>query len=163
MALGSTNPDKRQALEAVVANLSLPWRITALDVDSGVAALPHDERQTWRGALQRAQAAQAAGPYAFGVGVESGFVRRLHHWSVLTACVACDAAGRLSYASGGEMPLPPGLTPVEAIRLAGGRPLIDWATRGAWSRRRACEAAIAMALARWLQPQRDGATLPGGG
>ena len=67
VAVGSTNPVKRRAVEHVV-----DARVTVVDVDSGVPEQPRGNAETVEGAERRAERALDAAGASVGVGIEGG-------------------------------------------------------------------------------------------
>ena len=73
VAVGSTNPAKVKAVEAVVARSFPDARVRPVAVASGVSEQPLSADETERGARTRALSALAAVPEArFGIGLEGG-------------------------------------------------------------------------------------------
>lgn len=72
IAIGSTNPVKKQASEAVLSKQYPGATFTAVAVASGVSDQPVGDIETRRGAHQRAQAALDATQADMGVGLEGG-------------------------------------------------------------------------------------------
>lgn len=71
VAVGSTNPVKREATAAAFETLP-GVSITTEAVDSGVSDQPFGHEETLEGAENRAERALAAGSYDLGVGIEGG-------------------------------------------------------------------------------------------
>lgn len=110
VALGSTNPVKRRALESALTRLfgSKAPVVTCLEVASGVPAQPWGDEQTRRGATNRAVAALegADGANAVGIGLEGGVaLDGSTLWSFSWA-VAVTRAGRRGAARGASFALP---------------------------------------------------------
>ncbi|HET7037936.1 MAG TPA: inosine/xanthosine triphosphatase [Thermomicrobiaceae bacterium] len=125
LALGSTNPAKRAAVERVAAALFPACQLATVDVPSGVPAQPWSDEETARGALARAEAARAALDADYGVGIESGVAEgpggRLY---AVSWAAAVDRAGRTGLGASERFALPPEL----AVRLRAGAelgPLLD--------------------------------------
>ena len=70
VAVGSTNPVKRRAVERALSGRDASVRAVA--VESGVAEQPRGRRETIRGADNRAQRALAETGVDFGIGIEGG-------------------------------------------------------------------------------------------
>lgn len=118
VAVGSTNPVKVRAVEAVlervVASELLPglkaFLVRGLNVPSGVSEQPIGEEETRRGALSRAEAVLEAWPLAaWGVGIEGGVVRQENGLHTCAWCVLLDRSGNTSAGGGLYMPLPPAI------------------------------------------------------
>ncbi len=167
VAVGSTNPVKLAAVQAVIGQLWPAALIEALTVDSGVPNQPLSDEQMVAGAQARAMAARAALDADLGVGLEGGV--HCSPWGLLlTGWVAVvDRSGRQGLGSGGRLPLPTVLA--EAVlageelgpamdRLAGlhetrrGPGAVGILTRGLVRRDEAFRVAMAYAMARFLHP-----------
>ncbi len=106
ICVGSTNPVKVQAAQAVLAPLYpvAAWRW--LDVASGVRAQPWGAEETRAGAVQRARAALAGSDAELGIGFEGG-VEETEYGLLLTNWAAVvDRAGLLGLGCGGGVLLP---------------------------------------------------------
>ncbi|MCD6286890.1 MAG: DUF84 family protein [Anaerolineae bacterium] len=76
-AIGSTNPVKLAAGKAVIRRLyGGHIDIVTVSVASGVPFQPWGDRETRRGAINRARAAQAATSATWGLGLEGGPLSR---------------------------------------------------------------------------------------
>ena len=111
VAIGTTNPVKIRATQTVIHAYWPQADIIAVSVSSGVSDQPWGIEETIQGARQRAQAAIEATGADLGVGLEGGVEEipaggglYLSGWA---AVVTRD--GRISYGSGGRIPLPPRL------------------------------------------------------
>lgn len=167
VAVGSTNPVKLAAVQAVIDELWPAARVEALAVDPGVPNQPLSDEQMVTGALARAAAARSALDADLGVGLEGG-VHRSPWGLLLTGWVAVvDRSGRQGLGSGGRLPLPAVLA--EAVlageelgpamdRLAGehdtrrGPGAVGILTRGLVRRDEAFRVAMAYAMAQFLHP-----------
>ncbi len=167
VAVGSTNPVKAAAVQAVIGELWPAARVEALAVDPGVPNQPLSDEQMVAGALARAAAARSALDADLGVGLEGG-VHRSPWGLLLTGWVAVvDRSGRQGLGSGGRLPLPAVLA--EAVlageelgpamdRLAGqhdtrrGPGAVGILTRGLVRRDEAFRVAMAYAIAQFLHP-----------
>ena len=125
LALGSTNPVKRAAVERVAADLFPGWQLATAEVPSGVPAQPRGDEETARGARARAAAAQAALDADYGVGIESGVAEgpggRLY---AVSWAAAVDRVGKVGLGASERFALPAEL----AERLRAGAelgPLLD--------------------------------------
>jgi inosine/xanthosine triphosphatase len=168
VAVGSTNPVKLAAAQAVLARVAPQARVVGVAVPSGVPDQPWGDEETIRGATARARGALAAGNAELGVGFEGGVVAepdgsvRSCAWAVVvTADGVVGVGGSLA------MPLPPAV----ARRLRGGEELghaidalvgttgtkhgggaVGVLTAGLVDRQRAYEVILSYALARFLAP-----------
>jgi inosine/xanthosine triphosphatase len=107
IAVGSTNPVKGRAAEAVLAPLYPAAIFVRLEVASGVRAQPWGDHETRTGAIQRARLALSQTDAILGIGFEGGVVRTeqglmLSNW---VAVAAPD--GRVGVGCGGGALLPP--------------------------------------------------------
>jgi inosine/xanthosine triphosphatase len=168
IAVGSGNPVKISAVEAIIARVWPMADVESIPVASGVNPMPMDDDECISGAMARALASRAAVDADLGVGLEGGV-----HWAgqrlFLTGWVAVvDRNGRNSFASASRLPLP---EPIAAAVRAGRElgPLMDEVTgrqdtrlaegaigiltHGLMTRQASFEAAVAYALAPWLSPE----------
>lgn len=119
IAVGSTNPVKVEAVRVMVRRVWPEAEVVALDVPSGVRAMPMTDQETLAGARSRAQAARQAALADLGVGLEGGvnpepFGLALHGWAVVV-----DGNGREGIGGGARLPLPPAI----AQRVLAGKEL----------------------------------------
>ncbi len=167
-ALGSTNPAKLAAADAVLRRLAPDARLVATEVPSGVSAQPLGDEETLKGALGRAQNARRLAGADLGIGMEGGVAFTPHGAFVTSWCAVVDAAGRVGLGRGPAFSLPPGaaarvrageeLGPVvddlsgrrEAKAMAGA---IGFLTGGLVDRRQLWETALACALAPFIHPE----------
>ena len=106
IAVGSLNPVKRRAAEAVFSLLYPDVHFIAVTVESRVRDQPWGDAETRTGSLNRARAARLATDAEMGIGFEGGVVETeiglfTCNW---TAIVARD--GRVGVGSGGGELLP---------------------------------------------------------
>jgi len=171
VAVGSTNPVKIAAVQAVLIPLAPQLRVEGVAADSTVSAQPWGDEETIHGARARAIAARRALDAELGVGIEGGVVEtggvlRTCAWAAVTAHVGdADVVG-----VGGSlaMPLPPAVAAAvrggaelgEAIdrltRTVGtrrGRGAVAVRTGGLIDRQRAYEVILTYALAPLLTPE----------
>jgi len=107
VAVGSSNPAKVAAVRAAMAKLAPDATIAAHEVVSGVRAQPWGERETRRGAIERARAAIAATVDAdLGVGLEGGVIDDGGGLELVSWVAIVDRAGRVGLASGLRFMLP---------------------------------------------------------
>lgn len=170
VAVGSTNPVKIAAAQAVLTRIVPDVVVRGVEVASGVPDQPFGDEQTQAGARQRALAALGAVEEAtLGVGLEGGVVEMPN--GALRTCawaVVVDRHGREGVGGSLSMPLPDGVAArirageelghamdAEA-RTTGtktGRGAVGILTAGLVDRQRAYEPMVAYALAPWLAPE----------
>jgi inosine/xanthosine triphosphatase len=109
IAIGSTNPVKCQAVQAVLQPLFPDAMFVTLDVPSGVSAQPWGDVETRTGAYNRARAALTQAGADLGVGLEGGVQES--EFGLLTAawCVIVDSSGRVGVGGNSCVLLPPGV------------------------------------------------------
>jgi inosine/xanthosine triphosphatase len=166
LAIGSTNPAKTKAVQAVCARAFPGCTLVPVDVPSGVPAQPVGPEQTEAGARNRARAALAAVAGArMGVGLEGGVDLEGN----LINCVAVvDAGSRENLTWGVRFPLPPAavarvlrgeeLAPVmdalsgrsESKKALGAVGIL---TNGLFTRAEMWQGPLACALMPWLHPE----------
>ncbi len=117
IAIGSTNPVKCRAAEAVLTPLYDTAAFVACEVASGVRAQPWGDLETRTGAINRAQAALAAGNADLGVGFEGGVVENEIGLFTCSWTAVVDRAGHLGVGGNCGLQLP---EPVSAILRQGG-------------------------------------------
>ncbi len=107
IAIGSTNPVKCQAVQAVLQPLFPDATFVTLDVPSGVSAQPWGDEETRTGAYNRARAALKQASADMGVGLEGGVQES--EFGLLTAawCVIVDRTGRVGVGGNSCVLLPP--------------------------------------------------------
>ncbi len=107
LGVGTENPAKIRAVARLIEQLGLQAQIKSFAVDSGVSAMPMSDRETRRGAMNRAAAAlKAEGGSDYGIGMEGGVdtldgVMFLVNWGAV-----CDRRGRMKTAGGARIVLP---------------------------------------------------------
>ncbi|MHB8630649.1 MAG: DUF84 family protein [Candidatus Limnocylindria bacterium] len=172
-AVGSANPAKVAAVRAALAVLAPGCAVIAVDVQSGVGHQPFGDGATRAGALERARGALVATGADIAFGLEGGVLLRppdppeAEQVWLLSWVAALDSAGRVGYASGLRMLLPPSLAAglrageelgtlidrlfgVSGSKAASGA--IGLLTNGAVSRTDAFADLVAMSLAPWIHP-----------
>ncbi|MGQ0536268.1 MAG: inosine/xanthosine triphosphatase [Methanobacteriota archaeon] len=169
VAVGSANPVKVEAVDAVLRRQFPEVVVRGVDVSSGVAAQPRGAATT-KGAVTRAKRAAAKIRADWGVGIEAGLVPDPSTGGLLDVQVAAivDRAGRVTLGHGPGFLHPhevlarvrKGETVGEAIgRLAGVKDIgrsegaIGFLTRGTLDRTRLTESAVLMALVPRLRPE----------
>lgn len=166
--MGSTNPVKVAAAEAVFARAMPGAVVRAAAVASGVPDQPVGDEQTIAGARTRALAARAALDADFGTGIEGGVVE--HADGSMRTCawaVVVSRDGRLGTGGSLAMLLPPAVAAavregtelgVAMDRLTGahdtkrGVGAVGVLTAGLIDRRAAYEVLVTYALAPFLRP-----------
>lgn len=110
IAIGSTNPLKRRAAEAVLAPLYPDAATAAYAVESGVRAQPWGDEETRSGAIQRARSALALANREarteLGIGFEGGVVQTELGLMLTNWAAVIDSDGQLSVGCGGGALLP---------------------------------------------------------
>lgn len=125
VAVGSANPVKVAAVRHVIAQVWPEAEIVALEVDSGVGAMPASNEEGRRGAQQRAERALAATAATdLGVGLEGALDDTPWGMYITNWVAMVDGKGAVGLASGGRLPLPECMA---AELRAGGElgPIID--------------------------------------
>ncbi|HOO78289.1 MAG TPA: inosine/xanthosine triphosphatase [bacterium] len=106
VAVGSRNPLKIAAVEAVLAAFRPGLLVRGVAVSSGVAATPLSNPETIAGARQRARLAREATGDDWGIGLEGGMAVYDGRWFSGVWCVIRD--GRIETRGGGvHFELPP--------------------------------------------------------
>ena len=103
IAVGSLNPVKLQAVEAVASRLFGHVSVEAVEVSSGVRCNPLSDAETLEGAAVRAKASRQKSGADIGVGLEGGITRldgRLY------TCVWCAADTGTDMLTGGGVHIP---------------------------------------------------------
>lgn len=110
VVVASLNPVKAAAVRSAF-ELQFPGRalhIEALEVDSGVADQPMSDRETRRGARNRAREARSAAPEAdFWVGLEGGLETIDGSLMGFAWMAIAGPGGRISEARSPTLPMPP--------------------------------------------------------
>jgi inosine/xanthosine triphosphatase len=167
-AVGSTNPAKVEAVRRSLARLAPSCAIEAVDVASGVAAMPLSEADLRAGARARARGALERTGADIAFGLEGGAILDGDRAWLTGQVVALDRDGRMGEAAWGRMLLPPAAT----ARLRSGEELgdiiddlfarkeskrqtgaIGLLTDGAVTRTDAFADLVAMACAPFLHPE----------
>ena len=172
-AIGSTNPVKLAAAKAVIRRLyGGHIDIVTVSVASGVPAQPWGDKETRRGAINRARAAQAATSATWGLGLEGGLleIRKDGETEELYTsawCAVVDKNGTLGMAGGANMWLPPSVVASLHAGLELGAAIdhltgladtsnhdgaIGALTQGWLTRQQAFEQVLTLAFSRLLSP-----------
>ncbi len=106
VALGSTNPVKREATERAFRRAFGEVKVISVEVSSGVPPQPVGE-QAVIGALNRAYASLKLVPYAkFGVGIEGGLFTFSKNYYLTGFVAIVDRSGRISTGMSGWFECP---------------------------------------------------------
>ncbi len=168
IAVGSTNPVKGRAAEAVLTSLFPDATFVRLEVVSGVRLQPWGEHETRTGALQRAQQAVSQTGADLGIGFEGGVVRTEFGLMLTNWAAVVSATGKIGVGCGGGALLPPAvarmidegmeLGPAMDTLIGGhdtkrGEGAIGILTDGLVNRQAAFEYTLKLALAPFRSPQ----------
>jgi len=104
--VGSTNPVKVAAAQAVFERFAADLTVEGLSVESGVPVQPWGDAQTRQGALNRARVALNDGA-AYGVGFEGGLIETELGIMTCAWCAVVDPDGRIGMGGGVNILLPP--------------------------------------------------------
>jgi inosine/xanthosine triphosphatase len=172
--VGSTNPVKVAAVQAVIARIVPHGRVVGMAVPSGVPDQPFGDEETQSGARGRALAALAGSDALLAIGLEGGVVRLPGTAGApdrLQSCawaVAVDRDGREGVGGSLSMPLPQAVTQrvlageelgfamdavANTVGTKHGRGAVGILTAGLIDRQRAYEPLVTYALAPWLAPE----------
>ncbi|HIE23769.1 MAG TPA: inosine/xanthosine triphosphatase [Candidatus Korarchaeota archaeon] len=167
VALGSTNPVKREATERAFMRVFGEVKVIPVEVSSGVPPQPVGE-QVMTGAINRAYASLKLVPYAkFGVGIEGGLLFFSKNYYLAGFVAIVDRSGRISTGMSGWFECPKNFV----SSLLKGKELgdlvdeltgrkdtkkkegaIGFFTRGIVNRSDLYEHGILMALAKFISP-----------
>jgi inosine/xanthosine triphosphatase len=106
VAIGSTNPVKVAAAQEAVRHYWPGARCVALQVDTGVAAMPMSDEETVRGARNRAEAARELAGADLGIGLEGGGMETPWGLFLTNWVAAVGPDGKAGYGSSTRMRLP---------------------------------------------------------
>jgi inosine/xanthosine triphosphatase len=107
IAVGSTNPVKLAAVQAVLSKAFTDSRFVSLTAPSGVPEQPWGDEQTRLGAFNRARQAQAESGARYGVGLEGGLIETSAGLMTCAWCAMVDGGGKVGYGGGVHILLPP--------------------------------------------------------
>lgn len=165
IAVGTDNPIKYQAVRNVLRKVFPKAKFIALKVNTRMPRQPKGDRQTRRGASNRAHAARLATGADWGVGIEAGVIETEYGMMTCAWCAIEDRKGRRSIGGSTNMLLP---DRVAARIRAGGElgPAMDEfariknvkrkmgaigiMTRGLTDRRRSYQLIVKLAVAKFL-------------
>ncbi|MFQ5858448.1 MAG: inosine/xanthosine triphosphatase [Anaerolineae bacterium] len=167
VAIGSTNPVKARAVEAVMRAVYVDVEIDAVAVASGVPDQPFGDEQTRQGAVNRARRALDQAGADLGVGLEGGLIETEYGLMTCAWCAIVDGEGTLGIGGGVNVLLPPAV--VERIKqgselgdamdqVTGMRDTkrrmgaVGVLTDGLTDRQEVYEHLVKMALVRFLKP-----------
>ncbi|HET7565114.1 MAG TPA: inosine/xanthosine triphosphatase [Gemmatimonadaceae bacterium] len=168
IAVGSANPVKIRAAQAVLSPLAPAATIQGVQVASNVPDQPWGDDETIRGARTRALAAREALDADMGVGIEGGVVEDECGLRTCAWAVVVDRNGRMGTGGSLAMPLPrvvehavragselghamDALTGMRDTKHAQGA--VGILTDGLVDRQRAYEVLVTYALAPFLTPE----------
>ncbi len=165
IAIGSTNPTKVRAARNVLRKIHPHAEFVLLDVPSGVPGQPRGDRQTRRGAVNRARTVRQAACADWGIGLEAGIIETEYGVMTCAWVAIVDRTGRIGIGGSTNMLLPDEV----AARVKAGEELgeamdafanikdvkrkmgaIGVLTRGLSDRQRAYEAIVKLAAVRFL-------------
>jgi len=165
IAIGSTNPVKIRAVKNVARKIFPNAEFVAREVPSGVPGQPRGDKQTRRGAVNRARAVRQATRADWGVGPEAGIVENEFGAMTCAWCAIVDRRGRVGIGGSTNMLLPDEV----AARVKAGAELgeamdafariknvkhkmgaIGVLTRGMSNRQRAYKYVLTLAVVRFL-------------
>lgn len=106
IALGSKNPAKIAAVQAVFERVWSNAKVVGVGVRSGVSDMPMSDRECLAGARNRAKAAQEVSQADFGVGLEGGVDETPAGLMLVGWVVIVDSSGREGVSSTARLPLP---------------------------------------------------------
>lgn len=167
IAVGSGNPVKARAVQAVLRAVYDDLEIVPVAVDSGIPDQPLGDVETRAGAVNRARRALDAADAELGVGLEGGLIETEFGWMTCAWCAVVDRAGAVGIGGSVNALLPPAVVAKieqghelgDAIDLVTG--LEDTKQRmgavgvlsgGLTNRQAAYEHLVKMALVRFLKP-----------
>ncbi len=107
IAVGSTNPVKLAAAQAVLSRAFSDALFLPLTVPSGVPDQPWGDEQTRLGAYNRARNALATAPADFGLGLEGGLIETSVGLMTCAWSAMVDHRAKVGYGGGVHMLLPP--------------------------------------------------------
>jgi inosine/xanthosine triphosphatase len=110
IAVGSTNPIKLAAVQAILNEAFSESHFIPVEVPSGVPEQPWGDEQTRLGAFNRAKQALAETDAQYGVGLEGGLVETSVGLMTCAWCAMVDASGKVGYGGGVHILLPPIVT-----------------------------------------------------
>ncbi|MBN1201746.1 MAG: inosine/xanthosine triphosphatase [Anaerolineae bacterium] len=106
IAIGSTNPVKYNAAQAVLVPMYPDIEFICVDVPSGVASQPWGNKATRTGALNRARAALAQTGADLAIGLEGGVQESEFGLMTCAWCVLVDTHGQIGVGGNSSILLP---------------------------------------------------------
>lgn len=106
IAVGSRNPVKIRAVKLVTQKAFSKVSVVGIAVASGVSNQPIGDRETIKGAINRARAALHLAHADLGVGLEGGVIKTAHGLMSSAWCALVDKNGKLSLGGGMHFHLP---------------------------------------------------------
>jgi inosine/xanthosine triphosphatase len=106
IAIGSTNPVKIAAVEEAARYYWVDASCRAIEVDTGVSAMPMSDEETVLGARNRAEHARDCLGADIGIGLEGGAMETPWGLFLTNWVVAIGAGGKIGYGSSTRMRLP---------------------------------------------------------
>lgn len=107
VAVGSTNPTKVKAVEAVFRKAFGRVEVAGVDTDSGVSIQPFHADEITRGAANRAKKSLEVSGADYGVGIEGGVAKFGDEWYNLGFVAIVDRKGRTGTGTSGWFECPP--------------------------------------------------------
>ncbi len=104
VSVGSDNPVKVRAVEAVMRRVYDQVEVASIKVSSGVPSQPWGE-DVMKGAVARAR--KAVGKSDFGIGIEAGLFERNGELYDVQFCAVVDKVGRVTIGQGSGFQYPP--------------------------------------------------------
>jgi inosine/xanthosine triphosphatase len=109
VAVGSLNPVKISAVQAIVVQIWPEAQVEGVSVPSDVSEMPLSEAEMITGARNRAQAARQQLAADLGIGLEGGLHEESFGWTLQGWVAVVDRNGRSSIGSGTRLLLPEAL------------------------------------------------------
>lgn len=111
VAVGSKNPVKIEAVKLAFERIwpEETWDVVGVEVKSGVSSQPMTDRESIRGAKNRARRAIKHLQSDFGVGLEGGLQKIGKHWFDCGWIVVFDKTGRNGIGSTAKIHTPPNM------------------------------------------------------
>jgi len=170
IAVGSLNPVKLAAVEQAFSIVwpDLVWEVIGAEVASGVSAQPMSDRESIRGAINRAKKSINEVKAAYGVGLEGGLQKIGKRWFDCGWIAVIDKQGNLGIASTARIETPPKIFELvnRGIELGSAIDLLlnttnskqneghfGVMTRGLIKRQDAYREGVVVALARFIRPK----------
>jgi len=102
IAVGSSNPAKLKAVRIVVSKFFPKAKIVGVNVDSNVVNQPMSDKESIKGAVNRARNAQIISKADFGLGMEGGMNKIGSKWFECGWAAVIDKNGRIGLGSSGR-------------------------------------------------------------